>query len=154
MFSVCWQRVAHLNKAKKNHWLAVGVQRLQPFGQSAPSRVQITAGRNGHNCHFDRPRRGLPWSVQFAVVCVRENSSCTCRGPRISVAYFPGSNGRQWNPRVLHARARSREWSSRLLRQATSKNTRTQQIHAKTSWQVSSTGSSSNAQQTVVRVLI
>ena len=49
------------------------------------------------------------------------NEGCTCRGPCISVAYFPGSNGRQWNPRVLHARARSREWSSRLLRQATSK---------------------------------
>ena len=24
------------------------------FGQSAPSRVQLTAGRNGHNCHFER----------------------------------------------------------------------------------------------------
>ena len=44
-----------------------------------------------------------------------------CRGPHISVVYFPGSNGRQWNPWVLHAWARSREWSSRLLRQATSK---------------------------------
>ena len=64
---------------------------------------------------------GLPWSGQFAVVCVREKSSCTCRGPRISVAYFPGSNGRQWSPRVLHARARSRKWSSRLISQATSK---------------------------------
>ena len=64
---------------------------------------------------------GLPFSVQFAEVCVRENSSCTCGGPRISVAYFPGSNRQQWNPRGLHARARSREWSSRLLRQATLK---------------------------------
>ena len=42
MFPVCWQRGAHLNRAKKNHSLAVGVQRLQPFGQSAPSRVQLT----------------------------------------------------------------------------------------------------------------
>ena len=25
------------------------------FGQSAPSRVQLTAGRNGHNRHFERP---------------------------------------------------------------------------------------------------
>ena len=86
-------------------------------GQSPPSRVQLMAGRNGHNRHSF----GLPWSVQFADICVREKSSCTCRGPRISVAYFPDSNVRQWNPRVLHARARSREWSSRLLRQATSK---------------------------------
>ena len=39
----------------KNHWLAVGLQQLQPFGQSAPSRVQLTAGRNGHNHHFDQP---------------------------------------------------------------------------------------------------
>ena len=42
-------------QSKKNHWLAVWVQRLQPFGQSALSRVQLTAGRNGHNRHFDRP---------------------------------------------------------------------------------------------------
>ena len=25
------------------------------FGQSAPPRVQLTAGRNGHNRHFERP---------------------------------------------------------------------------------------------------
>ena len=29
------------------------------FGQSAPRRVQLTAGRNGHNRHFER----CPWSV-------------------------------------------------------------------------------------------
>ena len=34
------------------------------------------------------------------------------------------------------------------------KNTRTQLIYAKTSWQISTTGSSSNAQQTVLSVLI
>ena len=38
----------------KKHWLAVGLQRLQPFGQSAPSRVQLTTIRNGHNRHFHR----------------------------------------------------------------------------------------------------
>ena len=69
MFFVSWQRVAHLNKAKKNHWLAVGVQRSQPFGQSAPSRVQLTAGRNGHKRHFDRP--SLVSSV-LRSVCTRK----------------------------------------------------------------------------------
>ena len=40
----------------KKSWLALGLQRLQAFfGQSAPSRVQLTAGRNGQNHHFDRP---------------------------------------------------------------------------------------------------
>ena len=91
------------------------------FGQSSPSGVQLTASRNGHNRHFDRP--SLVSSV-CRRVCVREKSSCTCRGPHISVVYFPGSNVWQWNPRVLHARARSHEWSSRLLRQATSKKKR------------------------------
>ena len=101
----------------KNHWLAVGLQRLQPLANQhrreynkRPAATVTTAISSG-----------CPWSAQFAVVCVREKSSCTCRGSRISVAYFPGSNGRQWHPWVLDARARSREWLSRLLRQATSK---------------------------------
>ena len=87
------------------------------FGQSASTT-------NG------RPQRSqtansidLPWSVQFAEACVRirQKSSCRCRGLRPPVAYFIGSNGCQWNPRVSNARARSREWSSSFLRQATSK---------------------------------
>ena len=66
----------------KNHWLAVGLQRLQPFGQSAPSRVQLTAGRNGHNRHLD-------WPSLYSSVC---RSVCT-RKIELNVswaAYFCG----------------------------------------------------------------
>ena len=54
------------------------------------------------------PFECLPGSAQFAEVCVREKLSWTCCGRCISVVHFPGSNVWQWNPRVLHSRARSR----------------------------------------------
>ena len=43
------------------------------FGQSPPSRVQLTAGRNGHNRHFDRP--SLVSSVCRSV-CTRKMELC------------------------------------------------------------------------------
>ena len=84
------------------------------FGQSAQSRVQLTAGRNGHNCHFER----------LSLVSSVCRSLCTGKIELYVpwAAYFRGVL--PWLQRtavVLHARARSREWLSRLLRQATSK---------------------------------
>ena len=41
---------------QKNHRLAVWLQRLQPVANQLPAlRVQLLAGSNGHNRHFDRP---------------------------------------------------------------------------------------------------
>ena len=54
---------------------------------------------------------GRPGSVEWIGVA----------SPLFFLFTTPYSNGWQWNPWVLHARARSREWLSRLLRQATSK---------------------------------
>ena len=87
------------------------------FVQSAPPRVQLTAGRNGHNRHFERPSL-------VSSVC---RSLCTGKIELYVswAAYFrgvlPWLQRTTMKPAVLHARARSREWSSRLLRQATSK---------------------------------
>ena len=87
------------------------------FGQSAPSRVQLTADRNGHNRHFE----------QLSLVSSVCRSLCTGKIELYVswAAYFrgvlPWLQRMAVNPWVLHARARSREWLSRLLRQATSK---------------------------------
>ena len=86
------------------------------FGQSAPSRVQLTAGRNGHNRHFER------------LSLVSSVCSCLCTGKielYVSlVAYFRGVDLLPWLRRTAVKPvgfAWSREWLSRLLRQATSK---------------------------------
>ena len=151
MFSVCWQCVTQLNKAKKNHWLAVGVQRLQSFGQSAPSRVQLTASRNGHNRHFDR-------SSFVSSVC-----RCVCtRKIELYVSWAAYLGGvLPWLQRtaVKPAGFACTGTISRVIVEVTSssdlekigvrsKSTRRQ------AGRFQQTGSSSNAQQTVLRVLI
>ena len=142
--------VSHIWIKPKKSLIGCWAPTATTFGQSAPPRVQLTANRNGHNRHFER-------LFLVSSVC---RSLCTGKIELYVswAAYFrgvlPGSNGRQWHPWVLHARARSREWLSRLLRQATTKKYARQQIYAQTSWQISTTGSSSNAQQTVLRALI
>ena len=42
-------------KPKKKTLISCWAPTATTFGQSAPSQVQLTAGRNGQNCHFDRP---------------------------------------------------------------------------------------------------
>ena len=81
--SVCWYRFAHLNNTKRLHWLAVGLQQ-----RSQPSFQSTVLGQ------FSLPK------------CVYEKKmSCTCRGPRISQAYFSGFNGRQYTHRCcMHGR--------------------------------------------------
>ena len=87
------------------------------FGQSAPPRVQLTVGRNGHNRHFER----------LSLVSSVCRSLCTGKIELYVswAAYFRGVL--PWLQRTavtsvsFACRTRSREWLSRLLRQATSK---------------------------------
>ena len=121
------------------------------FGQSAPSRVQLTAGRNGHNRHFERPSL-------VSSIC-----RCWCTG-KIELyvswaAYFRGvlpwlqRDGSETRGFCMHGCELASDCQGYFVKRPR-KNTRTQQIYAWTSWQISTTGSSSNAQQTVLRALI
>ena len=126
--------------------------RLNVTGQSASSRVQLTAGRNGHNRHFDRP--SLVSSV-LRVVCTRKielyvSWAAYFRGVLPWLAPTDGSETRGFCM-PGHDLASDRQG---YFVKRPRKNTRTHQIYTKTSWQISTTGSSSNAQQTVLSVLI
>ena len=122
------------------------------FGQSAPPRVQQTAGRNGHNRHFER-------MSLVSSVC---RSFCTGKIELYVswVAYFRGVLPWLQRTAVTPVGFACTGAISRVIAKVTSssdrprKNTRTQQIYASTSWQISTTGSSSNPQQTVLRALI
>ena len=121
------------------------------FGQSAPSRVQLTAGRNGHNRHFEQ--LSLVSSVCRSL-CTRKIELCVSWA-----AYFRGVLPWLQRMAVKPVGFACTGTISRVIVKVTSwsdleKNTRTQQIYAQTSWQISTTGSSSNAQQTVLRALI
>ena len=121
------------------------------FGQSAPPRVQLTAGRNGHNRHFER-------MSLVSSVC---RSLCTGKIELYVswVAYFRGVLPWLQRTAVTPVGFACTGTISRVIVKVTSssdleKKSRTQQIYAKTSWQISTTGSSSNPQQTVLRALI
>ena len=121
------------------------------FGQSAPSPAQLTAGRNGHNRHFER----------LSLVSSVCRSLCTGKIELyVSWAtYFRGVLPWLQRLAVKPVGFACTGTISRVIVKVTSvkrprKNTRTQQMYAKTSWQISTTGSSSNAQQTVLSVLI
>ena len=122
------------------------------FGQSAPSPVQLTAGRNGHNRHFER--LSLVSSVCGSLCTGKIELYVSCMGRvfpwRTSLSPTDGSETRGF---WMHGHDLASDCQGYFVKRPR-KNTRTQQIYAQTSWQISMTGSSSKAQQTVLPALI